>query len=391
MSTVPTDNRSTEQATSQASGQQGKWQKHNWYFLVGTLVLLTILFFNIVKIFVVPIVVAIVFVSLFYSFYEWVLKKLNNRSGISALFCCLLFLLGLLLPMLIVAGIVGKQAVDLYQDAESTIQKIVEDDREIIEDIQQTPVVRWVLSKQLNWKSWMHEGIKASGSVAVGIVNKTSRGIFDFITTVFILLFTMFYFFRDGKKSIQWLRRISPLDSQYEGELYARFVVISRATVKGTLLIGLTQGLLGAITLLVFGIDTWLLWGAVMVILSVIPVVGAWIVMIPASIIQLLHGHVWQGIGIFLVSTAIVSSVDNLMRPRLIGHGAGIHDLLIFFTTIGGISVFGVLGFIIGPVIAALLKTLLDIYATGMNMPVASSPSDDPEQANKTIDRRQRA
>lgn len=388
---VPTSNRSTEQARSQASGQHGKWQKHNWYFLIGTLGLLAILFYNIVKIFVVPIVVAIVFVSLFFPFYEWVLKKFNNRSGISAFFCCLVFLLGLLLPLLIVAGIVGNQAVELYQNTESIIQERVEADRDIVKNIQQIPVVHWVLSKQPNWKSWIQEGIKASGSVVVEVVNKTSRGIFNFITTVFIMLFSMFYFFRDGRQSIRWLRQISPLESHYEGELYSRFLVISRATVKGTLLIGLTQGVLGAITLLIFGIDTWLLWGAVMVILSVIPVVGAWIVMIPAAIVQLLQGNVWQGIGILMVSTLIVSSIDNLMRPRLIGHGAGIHDLLIFFTTIGGISVFGVLGFIIGPVIAALLKTLLDIYRTGITIPTESSSPGNHQNNKKKIDRGQQA
>ena len=100
-----------------------------------------------------------------------------------------------------------------------------------------------------------------------------------------------------------------------------------------------------------------------MVILSIIPLVGSWLVLYPAAIIQVITGHVWQGIAIVVVTLVIIANLDNLLRPRLVGRDAGMHDLMIFFSTIGGISVFGIMGFIIGPVIAVFFLTILDIYS----------------------------
>jgi predicted PurR-regulated permease PerM len=104
------------------------------------------------------------------------------------------------------------------------------------------------------------------------------------------------------------------------------------------------------------------LWGVVMAILSIIPMVGAWLVMYPAATIMIITGHVGEGIAIFLIAAIIIGNIDNVLTPRLVGREAGMHDLLIFFSTIGGISLFGVMGFILGPVIAALFLTILDIY-----------------------------
>ncbi len=111
------------------------------------------------------------------------------------------------------------------------------------------------------------------------------------------------------------------------------------------------------------GVDSPILWGVVMVILSVIPLVGAWLVLHPAAIVQLIWGIYWQGITILLVMLLVIGSIDNLLRPRLVGRDAGMHDLMIFFSTLGGISVFGIMGFIIGPVIAVFFLTILDIYS----------------------------
>ena len=125
----------------------------------------------------------------------------------------------------------------------------------------------------------------------------------------------------------------------------------------------MAQGTFGGLTLAVFGVGHAILWGVVMVILSVIPVVGAWLVLYPAALIQILLGHTWQGVGIFLVTTIVISNIDTLLRPRVVGREAGMHDLMIFFSTLGGIAVFGIMGFIIGPVIAVFFMTLLDIYS----------------------------
>jgi predicted PurR-regulated permease PerM len=167
----------------------------------------------------------------------------------------------------------------------------------------------------------------------------------------------------DGDTIIGHLRYLSPLRRNYEDMILDRFLLISRATLKGTLVIGLIQGSLGGLALLVAGVDTWLLWSFVMVILSVIPIAGAWLVMAPAAVIQFFMGNIWQGIVILAANTLVISNIDNVLRPRLVGRDAKMHDLLIFTSTIGGIAVFGIMGFVVGPVIAALFVTILDIYA----------------------------
>jgi predicted PurR-regulated permease PerM len=157
-------------------------------------------------------------------------------------------------------------------------------------------------------------------------------------------------------------RRLSPLG---EGNLEAiakRFAAVARATVRGTLVIGLVQGSLGALTLWIFGVPSPLLWGVVMVLFSVVPLIGAKIVLVPAMVFKLATGHPWQALGIALVTFVVILNVDNLLRPRLVGQGAKMHDLMVFFSTLGGLATFGVAGFIIGPVVAAFLLALLEIY-----------------------------
>ena len=104
-----------------------------------------------------------------------------------------------------------------------------------------------------------------------------------------------------------------------------------------------------------------------MVFLSILPIIGPWLVMYPAALILLLSGEIWQGIALFLIATLVISTLDNLLEPILIGRNSGLHDLLVFFSILGGIGIFGVMGFIVGPVIAALFLTLLEIYGKEFN------------------------
>src|SRR2546422_7769130 len=145
------------------------------------------------------------------------------------------------------------------------------------------------------------------------------------------------------------LKYLSPLADDYEDELIRRFLSVSRATIKGTLLVSLIKGILGGLTFWAFGIQGAVLWGVVMIFLSVLPIVGPWLVMYPAALILLLNGEVWQGITLFVIATFVVGLIDNLLEPIVIGRDSGMHELLVFFSMLGG----GV-GFIVGPVIAGL-------------------------------------
>jgi predicted PurR-regulated permease PerM len=202
-------------------------------------------------------------------------------------------------------------------------------------------------------------------------VSAVSRGTFELISTLGITCFTMFFFFRDAPELLAKLKYLSPLADNYLDELIRRFVSVSRATVKGTLLIALIKGTLGGLSFWAFGIQAPVVWGVVMVFLSILPIVGPWLVMYPAALILFFGGHVGQAIALFLIATFVVGLVDNLLQPALIGRDSGMPELMVFFSTVGGIGLFGVAGFIVGPVIAALFLTLLEIYGKEFSQQLA--------------------
>ncbi|MCG8569801.1 MAG: AI-2E family transporter [Spirochaetes bacterium] len=323
------------------------------------LVLVSVLFFRIIRIFFTPILLALSFTTLFYPFYRFFLKKFGNNKNLSAFICCLLLLLILFIPVYFIGYLVTIQAIELAKIINAFIREGNFDFFTIFENI---PFSHLWSDFSIDWKGLVLEGAKIASTEATSLLNVTFNKAMALVANLFIVLFTMFYFFRDGEEMVAKLIYLSPLRPIYERRIINRFVQISRATIKGTLVIGLIQGSIASVVLLIFGINGWMLWGVVMVILSIIPMVGTWMVMIPIAVFQLITGNYVAGIGIIVINTVIIANIDNLIRPRLIGGEAKIHDLMIFFSTIGGIAVFGIMGFIIGPIIAVLFITILDIY-----------------------------
>lgn len=353
-------------------------EKFRRNYLLILLLLITVLFFNVIKIFVVTILLAAVFTALFYPLFEKLMEMSRNNRTSSAIACCLVLLLGLLIPIYVLADLVSGEAIELYNTAAPKIQEIIEKgDEGILGKIKENSLVQRFNLDTINWQDSFQDIAKNTGSIIAKVINKTSRGTFQVITDLFITLFTMFYFFRDGDRLIKRIKYLSPLDDKHEDDLIDRFVSISRATIKGTLVIGIIQGFLGGLTFWIFGIGSPILWGVVMALLSVIPLVGSWLVLYPAAIIQLIVGNIFSGIGIILIAAIVISNVDTVLRPRLVGRDTGMHDLMIFFSTLGGISLFGIMGFIIGPVIAVFFLTILDIYAVEFKTTLDMAQSSD--------------
>lgn len=334
------------------------------WFLLAAVIIVTVVFFRMVSMFLIPVLMAAVFTAIFYPLYLWFLKITRQRAGLSALACCIVLLLGLLIPVYFLADLVATEAIKFYQNAEQWVREIVA--RAYSGEWDAIVNSAWGQRLGLNnvdWQATLQDFATSAGAFLAAVINRTSKGTFDFITSLFVTLFTMYYFFKDGRALIARLKYLIPLDEVYEEALILRFISVSRATIKGTLLIALAQGVLGGLTLWAFGIRSAILWGMVMVLLSIIPMVGAWLVLYPVAFYQIIVGHTWEGIAIFLIGALIIGNIDNLLRPKLVGRDSGMHDLMIFFTTLGGIAQFGVMGFVIGPVIAALFLTMLDIYA----------------------------
>jgi predicted PurR-regulated permease PerM len=339
--------------------------RQNRYFLIVCIIGLLILTAPLIKLFIVPFILAATLVTIFFPLYKFLEKVLWRNKAASAAVCCCLIIFCAVIPTYGAGYLIANQAIGLYSNAESKVMEIVKKgDEGIIGKITSLKHIRWIRNIHFDWGSSLQEGIKSAAKIVSVVINKTSASVLGLIANLLITLFTMFYLFIDGKAFVHRLNHLIPLRQEYKDLIFSRFLQTSRATIKATLIAGLVQGILGGATLLIFGIKSWMLWGIVMVIMSVIPMMGAGTILIPAGIIQMIIGNVWQGIGLIFISVVIISNIDSFLRPRLVGRQAKMHDLVIFFSTIGGIAVFGIIGFIIGPVIAALFITLLDIYST---------------------------
>ena len=176
------------------------------------------------------------------------------------------------------------------------------------------------------------------------------------------MFFSLYYFLIDGHRIIKKAMYLSPLKDKYESELADKFSSMVSATLKGTIIVGTVQGVLGGIMFAIAGVQSFIIWAVVMIILSIIPAIGSGLVWAPVGIVMLLIGKTWQGIFILLFGSIVISFIDNLLRPKLVGNDVEMHPLLVFFATLGGLISFGIIGFVIGPVIMALFLALWEIY-----------------------------
>jgi len=199
------------------------------------------------------------------------------------------------------------------------------------------------------------------GFLLSGLASAT-RGTVNFILQLCIMLYANYFFLRSGKETLAKIMYLVPLESEQEDRLVARFVSVTRATLKGSLVIGVIQGTLAGLAFAVAGIEGAIFWGTIMAVLSIIPAVGAAIVWIPAVVYLFATGHVLAGVGLLVWCGVVVGSSDNILRPILVGKDTKMPDLLVLLSTLGGIAVYGALGVIIGPIIAALFLTVWELY-----------------------------
>jgi predicted PurR-regulated permease PerM len=198
---------------------------------------------------------------------------------------------------------------------------------------------------------------------AKSIITGVSTVVVGFI----FIMFITFYLFIDGRSFLEELKQLSPLDRRYSQEIIDELFKTIKLTFKGSLVIAVVQGILGATGFLLSGIDSWALWGAVMVLASLIPVVGTALIWGPAALIQAVTGHLGAAAFIAVWGIAVIGMADNLLRPQLLKGDTNIHPLLIFFSVMGGISCFGFLGIILGPLILSLLVYIMAMYKKFIN------------------------
>lgn len=333
----------------------------NTTFLFALIILVGIGVYLVLKPFVVAILIAFVISQLFGGWYKKINKRLRGKKSVASFLTCMLILLIIFIPLALVSSLVVSEANQLYQNAQQN------NFREKIENFSvNIPIIGLHLSnddlQKIVGTEEFSRGLKSVGNVFFNIVKQTYQGTTQFLFMTFVTFFSLYYFFKDSDRLLRKLMSISPLKNDQEELIISKFVSISRATLKGTLVIAIIQGALMSMLFFATGVKSATLWGLVTVFISLIPMIGPVLVWAPVGIVMLLLGNVWQGIVILIFGGLVISSIDNLLRPKLIGSDTSLHPLLVFLSTLGGIVMFGVAGFLLGPVIVVLFITLLHIY-----------------------------
>jgi len=222
----------------------------------------------------------------------------------------------------------------------------------------------------------IQESIK---NAAIATTQMLANRAFDFtqnilsaVVNFFLMLYMLFFFLKDGKQIIQSIVLALPMGDEREYRLLNRFANVARATLKGSLIVAAVQGTIGGILFWAVGIEGSVFWGTVMTVLSLLPAVGSALVWIPAAIIMFINGSIFKAVVIVLVGVLVIGLVDNILRPILVGRDTKLPDYLILVSTLGGITWFGLSGFVIGPCIAALFITCWDIFGTEQRERVVS-------------------
>ena len=335
----------------------------NTYFFFLILLGVSIVTFLIFQPFLIAILLAAVFAVIFQRPYKFFVGITRGRSRISALLTSVLGMIIFAGLFFGIAGLIANEAANLFQSSIKAGDAYLNYVDPIVSNVNKNPLLKsFGLENLINSES-VSKAVSQLGQGAFGVLQKTYQGVAHFLFLAVVMFFTLYYFLVGGRELIKKIMYLSPLRDSHEKLLIEKFISISRATIKGTLVVGIVQGSIGGITFALVGVPSAIAWGIVMAFLSLIPMFGTSLVWFPAGVIMLLTGNIWQGVVILAVGLGIISIIDNFLRPELVGKDTQMHPLVVFFATLGGISLLGFLGFIIGPIIVALFLTLWNIYA----------------------------
>jgi predicted PurR-regulated permease PerM len=342
------------------------------YFLILVVVLVTLAFLWMVQTFLMTILLAALFTGVAYPVYTRLVRFFRGRDTLAALATLLLLVAVVILPLLAVAGAVASEAASVNTTLLPNLQKALAEPGTFLQHL---PGYERIAPYRAQILTKMTEFVSGLGGFVLNALSATTMATVVFIFHFVVMLYTMFFFFKDGPRLVRSMMSYLPLAESDKTHMLDQFVSVTRATLKGTVLIGLAQGVVSGIAFWVAGISGAIFWGTVMTVLSIVPGIGGALVWVPAVIILIATGAVVKGILLGLFCALVVGSIDNVLRPILVGRDTKMHELMIFFSTLGGLLVFGAMGFILGPILAALFMTVWDMFAAMFRRELAESVS----------------
>jgi predicted PurR-regulated permease PerM len=344
------------------------------------------LFFALVNDFLMALLLAAVFSGIVYPLYRWLENTSGGRTTMASLVTLLISLAVIVVPLVLLLSLVAEQAIGVAEEVKPWVEQQVEQPLLGEEGLPEwLPFAEELEPYREKISAKLAELAGSLGVYLASSLGKLTEGTVSFFLNLFIMLYAMFFFLISGPELIKTVMGYAPLTQSDKEKMLQVSLSVSRATVKGTLIIGVIQGALGGLGFAVAGIGAAVFWGAVMAVLSILPGIGATLVWGPAVIYLLISGETLAGLGLLAWCAGVVGTIDNVLRPILVGRDTEMPDLLILLSTLGGLGLFGVAGLVLGPILAALFIAVLAIYSRVFDTWL--NPADDEDDVEKVTGR----
>ncbi|HYD97137.1 MAG TPA: AI-2E family transporter [Noviherbaspirillum sp.] len=304
---------------------------------------------------------------LFEPFYRQLLAAMRQRRNLAALTTLLLTLIMVMFPLSLVAAALVQEGTAVYEQIRSGNLNFGAYFQQVM-----TALPSWMtalldrfdvgnlaaLQERLSAAAVQGSQLIATHALNIG------QNTFEFLVSFGIMLYLLFFLLRDGRLLSARIKLAIPLSAEHKRHLFRKFTTVIRATVKGNIVVAATQGALGGVMFWFLGIQGALVWGVVMAFLSLLPAIGAGLIWAPVAVYFLLTGAIWQGVALIVFGVLVIGLVDNVLRPLLVGKDTQMPDYVVLISTLGGMALFGINGFVIGPVIAALFIAAWDLFSS---------------------------
>jgi predicted PurR-regulated permease PerM len=349
--------------------------KKEHLFLVFIFFLILLAFYWLYQIlspFLTSILWAILLAIVFYPLFRRLQRLLKKREVLCAMTMTVLVTFVIVLPFSLLAVSLANEVVGAYHWVEEVLQtgRL----QAYLDQIKEIPFFQQLWDKlyrygdisQAHLTDFLLKNLQQVSTFLFNQTSKIIKGLSTFVIGFFFTLLSLYYLFKDGARLFERLKDVIPLTFIERDLLINRFTDMVYATIYGGILIAIIQGLLGGIIFWILGFSSPILWGTAMSFLSFIPIGGTAFVWIPAVILLFIQGAFWKGIILLFLGIFVIGMADNFLRPRFISARTKIHPLFLFFAVLGGVQVFGLIGLVMGPLIATLSLTLIEIYIHGI-------------------------
>ncbi|HVG33430.1 MAG TPA: AI-2E family transporter [Pyrinomonadaceae bacterium] len=303
---------------------------------------------------------AAVLVIFFYPVHRRLVAR-TRRPSMSALLSSLFVIIVILLPLALITLAVVNELSGLLQNVQTRAATLLDPNSPVMGRLTAW-LGQYVNVEQLYSQEFLLERLKGLSGTVAGSTFGFVGGLLGVIVQVFFVIFTMYYLFRDGDRIVRALPEMLPLERSQSELIFTRTRDVIDASLYGVLVIAMIQGALGGLAFWVLGLPSAIVWAVVMIFLSMIPMAGAFIVWVPAAIYLAATGHWVKALILVAWGLLVIGTIDNFLRPKLVGEKTRLHELFIFFSVLGGLKVFGVLGIVLGPVVLAITLALLDVF-----------------------------